>query len=50
MKLGTETGSLINHLQARATLGQPEPYPAGSWGLPTADAMMARDGRVWRRL
>jgi glucose-6-phosphate 1-dehydrogenase len=28
---------------------QPEPYPAGSWGPPSADAMMARDGRSWRR-
>lgn len=33
-----------------ATQGQPEPYEAGSWGPPSADAMMARDGRVWRRL
>ncbi|MGL5858657.1 MAG: glucose-6-phosphate dehydrogenase [Angustibacter sp.] len=28
--------------------GQPEPYPAGTWGPPSADAMMARDGRTWR--
>ncbi|GAA4355296.1 glucose-6-phosphate dehydrogenase [Angustibacter luteus] len=28
--------------------GRPDPYPAGTWGPPTADAMMARDGRVWR--
>ncbi|WP_240506286.1 glucose-6-phosphate dehydrogenase [Thermoactinospora rubra] len=33
-----------------ATQGQPEPYPAGTWGPPSADAMMARDGRTWRRL
>ncbi|MFB9967815.1 glucose-6-phosphate dehydrogenase [Sinosporangium siamense] len=33
-----------------ATQGQPEDYPAGSWGPPSSDAMMARDGRVWRRL
>ncbi|WP_246147873.1 glucose-6-phosphate dehydrogenase [Nonomuraea turkmeniaca] len=33
-----------------ATQGQPEPYESGSWGPPSADAMMARDGRVWRRL
>ena len=26
-----------------------EQYPAGTWGPPSADAMMARDGRVWRR-
>lgn len=25
MRLGTETGSVINHLQSRATIGQPEP-------------------------
>ena len=29
--------------------GAPEPYPSGSWGPPSADAMMARDGRTWRR-
>ena len=28
---------------------QPEPYNSGTWGPPSADAMMARDGRVWRR-
>jgi glucose-6-phosphate 1-dehydrogenase len=26
----------------------PEPYPAGGWGPPSADAMMRRDGREWR--
>ena len=29
--------------------GKPEPYPSGTWGPPSADAMMARDGRSWRR-
>ncbi len=29
--------------------GQPEPYRSGTWGPPSADAMMARDGRTWRR-
>jgi glucose-6-phosphate 1-dehydrogenase len=29
--------------------GRPEAYPAGSWGPPSADAMMARTGRTWRR-
>jgi glucose-6-phosphate 1-dehydrogenase len=33
-----------------ATHGKPEPYPAGSAGPPSADEMMARDGRAWRRL
>jgi glucose-6-phosphate 1-dehydrogenase len=32
-----------------AAKGRPEPYPAGSWGPPSAEAMMARDGRTWRR-
>jgi glucose-6-phosphate 1-dehydrogenase len=30
--------------------GKPEQYPAGSAGPPSADALMARDGRAWRRL
>ncbi len=29
--------------------GEPEPYPAGTWGPPSAEAMMARTGRTWRR-
>jgi len=33
-----------------AASGKPEQYPAGSSGPPGADALMARDGRVWRRL
>ncbi len=32
-----------------ADSGKPEPYPAGSWGPPSADEMLARDGRMWRR-
>jgi glucose-6-phosphate 1-dehydrogenase len=32
-----------------ARQGRPEAYPAGTWGPPSADAMMARDGRTWRR-
>ena len=27
----------------------PDPYPAGRWGPASADEMMARDGRFWRR-
>jgi glucose-6-phosphate 1-dehydrogenase len=30
--------------------GKPEQYPAGSAGPPGADALMARNGRAWRRL
>lgn len=31
-----------------ATLGQPQPYRAGTWGPKEADEMLARDGFVWR--
>jgi len=33
-----------------AATGKPEQYPAGSSGPASADALMARDGRAWRRL
>jgi glucose-6-phosphate 1-dehydrogenase len=29
--------------------GTPEPYPSGTWGPASADAMLAREGRAWRR-
>jgi glucose-6-phosphate 1-dehydrogenase len=29
--------------------GQPDPYSSGTWGPASAEAMMARDGRTWRR-
>jgi len=29
--------------------GQPEQYRSGTWGPSSANAMMARDGRTWRR-
>ncbi|TLM87733.1 glucose-6-phosphate dehydrogenase [Pseudarthrobacter sp. NamE5] len=33
-----------------ATLNeQPEPYAPGSWGPASADELLARDGRTWRR-
>jgi glucose-6-phosphate 1-dehydrogenase len=28
----------------------PFPYPAGTWGPPAADELLAQDGRAWRRL
>ncbi|QZY30670.1 glucose-6-phosphate dehydrogenase [Nocardioides coralli] len=28
---------------------KPEPYAAGTWGPSSAEAMLARDGRTWRR-
>lgn len=35
-------------LEAWSKLGQPDSYKPGSWGPPSADEMMARDGRSWR--
>jgi len=32
-----------------ATQGQPEQYRPGTWGPESADELLARDGRVWRR-
>ncbi|WP_448060946.1 glucose-6-phosphate dehydrogenase [Cellulomonas hominis] len=32
-----------------AAKGKPDPYRSGTWGPASADEMMARDGRVWRR-
>ena len=32
-----------------ATQGQPEQYRPGTWGPQSADDLMARDGRTWRR-
>jgi glucose-6-phosphate 1-dehydrogenase len=32
-----------------ATQGQPEQYKPGTWGPSSADELLARDGRVWRR-
>ena len=29
--------------------GKPDPYPSGTWGPESADKMLARDGRTWRR-
>ncbi|HEY8651483.1 MAG TPA: glucose-6-phosphate dehydrogenase [Dermatophilaceae bacterium] len=29
--------------------GRPDPYPAGGWGPDSADDMMRRDGRTWRK-
>ncbi len=29
--------------------GKPEQYPSGTWGPASADTMLAREGRVWRR-
>ncbi|NHD17617.1 MULTISPECIES: glucose-6-phosphate dehydrogenase [Actinopolyspora] len=37
---------VLNHW---AKHGYPEKYKAGSWGPPSAESMLARTGRVWRR-
>jgi glucose-6-phosphate 1-dehydrogenase len=29
--------------------GKPEPYESGTWGPASAETMLARDGRTWRR-
>jgi glucose-6-phosphate 1-dehydrogenase len=36
-------------IEAWSKFGAPEPYPAGSWGPPNANAMLEADGRAWRR-
>ncbi len=33
-----------------ASRTKPDQYPAGTAGPPSADALMARDNRAWRRL
>ncbi|WP_395691832.1 glucose-6-phosphate dehydrogenase [Nocardioides sp.] len=35
--------------QDAAGKSKPEQYASGTWGPESADAMLARDGRVWRR-
>jgi glucose-6-phosphate 1-dehydrogenase len=35
--------------QDRVGKGAPEAYPSGTWGPESADRMLARDGRTWRR-
>ena len=42
-------GILDPVLEHWARHGGPDPYPAGTWGPASADAMIARTGRVWRR-
>jgi glucose-6-phosphate 1-dehydrogenase len=32
-----------------ASHGAPDPYTSGTWGPASADAMLAREGRTWRR-
>jgi glucose-6-phosphate 1-dehydrogenase len=36
-------------LEHWANKGEPEAYPVGTWGPESANKMLARDGRTWRR-
>lgn len=36
-------------LEHWAATGKPDPYEAGGWGPDSADEMLARSGREWRR-
>lgn len=38
---------IIDHWSSKG--GKPDEYRAGTWGPASADEMMARDGRAWRR-
>jgi glucose-6-phosphate 1-dehydrogenase len=41
---------VLDHWAAQdAKGGGPEPYESGQWGPASAEAMLARDGRSWRR-
>ena len=37
---------ILEHWESK---GRPDTYRSGTWGPPSADKMLARDGRVWRR-
>ncbi|MCV7081436.1 glucose-6-phosphate dehydrogenase, partial [Mycolicibacterium insubricum] len=41
--------ALENWAREDADGGRPQPYPAGGWGPESADEMLARTGRQWRR-
>ncbi len=49
--LDWDEDSFLDHWAAQDEKGKgrPEPYESGGWGPASADAMLARDGRVWRR-
>jgi glucose-6-phosphate 1-dehydrogenase len=36
-------------LERWAAGGEPEPYASGTWGPPSGDAVLARNGHTWRR-
>lgn len=39
----------LDPLLARWGEGEPDPYAAGTWGPESADALIEKDGRKWRR-
>jgi glucose-6-phosphate 1-dehydrogenase len=41
---------VLDHWADRDAAGHgPDAYPSGGWGPTSADEMLARDGRTWRR-
>ena len=40
---------ILEHWADRTRGQKPEPYESGTWGPASADEMLARDGRAWRR-
>jgi glucose-6-phosphate 1-dehydrogenase len=40
---------VVDPLEAEWAGSKPDPYRAGEWGPRTADELLARDGRTWRR-
>jgi glucose-6-phosphate 1-dehydrogenase len=41
---------ILDHWARQDAEGErPEAYPAGTWGPASADVMLERDGRTWRR-
>jgi glucose-6-phosphate 1-dehydrogenase len=52
LRSGELEGDEADRKGTLADVGYPElcPYPAGTWGPPSADELIERDGRRWRRL
>jgi glucose-6-phosphate 1-dehydrogenase len=44
-----QSWQVVDPLQEAWRGTRPEPYRAGEWGPRAADALLARDGRAWRR-
>ena len=48
-QLAGKVDNLDPILENWARRGKPDPYESGTWGPASADKMLARDGRTWRR-